>query len=128
MTWFNWFWYTEYSKMNPYYKEKWLKELRSGKFTQGHGTLCSMPTDGPDRGTVKDGEWCCLGVLYYAVNRNGPNMVNRYSGRKEAKGTLPTRLTEKVELEESASNELIDMNDHKKANFAAIADWIEENL
>lgn len=52
---------TNLVKMDPEWKAIWLEDLRSGKFTQGTGQLCSI---NEDDGVTRH---CCLGVLEQRV-------------------------------------------------------------
>jgi hypothetical protein len=42
--------------VNQEIKDKWIADLRSGEYRQGHGYLCVTRADGTT-------EYCCLGVL-----------------------------------------------------------------
>lgn len=128
--------------MNPEIKKKWVDALRSGKYTQGRGYLRD-----------ENNRFCCLGVLcdvlapegwtetvedpdydgdeyrgYYAFIEQLPEACNH----EEVKYTthLPHGIRKVCEVENqfAAQDQLIDMNDEKRASFHEIADWIEENL
>ncbi len=45
--------------MNRNIAKKWCEELRSGKYKQGIGDLCSISSDGK--------KYCCLGVLCHML-------------------------------------------------------------
>jgi hypothetical protein len=50
---------TETKKMNPEIKERWIAALESGEYPQGRGLL------------VRDGNYCCLGVLTDLAVKDG---------------------------------------------------------
>jgi hypothetical protein len=93
-------------KMNPKYKTRWIKALRSGKYKQGVGAL-----------KTESGKYCCLGVLSYCVDNNKPsNFSILYDAKRDKYG-----LTYKVR------HKLVEMNDGGKS-FKEIATWIENEL
>ena len=49
--------------MNKEIKEKWLKALRSGEYTQGQGFLKQMKDNTP--------QYCCLGILCDIAAKEG---------------------------------------------------------
>lgn len=129
---------TEFSKMDPEVKGKWLEALRSGRFQQGEGFL-------------KDGNGCncCLGVL--AEINNVPIRVDEDSniafefprGVELCSGSYDDLEDNSLYIDvhqtpigycgidKNARNALINRNDgvgHKKHDFNQIADFIEENL
>lgn len=124
--------------MKQIVKEKWVKALRSGKYTKGKGAL-----------KTKKNTYCCLGVLTdlysketgrgkwtknklddpaFKVNNetNGgtlPRSVQKWAGLNDPNprvwvGTVVTRR-EKT---------LASVNDHTRASFKGIAKLIETNL
>lgn len=117
----------EFKKMNPVAKELWLAALRSGKYTQGTGSL------------LKDGKYCCLGVLCEVaiesgeeVKRDTCQVEECYCGSGAFDGYTsfhPVSVGEWADLHpnDSEANTLAGMNDGGKP-FTEIADWIEENL
>lgn len=87
-------------------KKKWIRALRSGKYTQGYGRL------------ENNGVFCCLGVLCKVAGV-------KYYGHD---AVAPSKL-----LDTSLQNILIDMNDGTKSKnsrhtFNEIADWIEKEV
>jgi hypothetical protein len=111
--------------MNPIWKERWLKALRSGQYRQGQGSL--------NRG----GKLCCLGVLCDLVAKDGygrwerdldaPTVFRFKQGRENSRrGGLPTETQNLVGL--SSQSELIRRNDLSGQTFTQIADYIEKEL
>lgn len=103
-----------YYKMNPIWKEKWLKALRSGKFRQCSGALKSGNAYGQPT-------YCCLGVLrellpkqFHKMNRNGDDY-------------LPAELDEELKLYIKTQETLAELND-EGYSFDTIAGWIERNI
>jgi hypothetical protein len=133
--------------MNPEFKTQWIAALRSGEYTQGHGTL-----------QTHDNEFCCLGVLcdLYAKDgggewerRDSPGS-NSHIFRMDHNGDddyghqsrhyLPSNLREVAGLpdEFGGSGRLVglydlegcevvlsDLNDSKEFTFDQIADVID---
>lgn len=103
--------------MNPEWKAKWIEALRSGKFRQGRGDLCS-----------DDGAMCCLGVLRHI---HDPKDTGSDCGWGEFLNTDQMGL---FELSWREANLLTAMNDGsgpwagRRQTFDQIADYIEENL
>ncbi len=119
-------------------KKKWLKALRSGKYTQG---LCALKTIAEK----KKASFCCLGVLC-DINRKEFTMESaRYKNKEtvfsadglssssEIPGTIATEFlgaeskNRELNSTEEIQEELAGMNDGG-ASFKSIANWIEENL
>ncbi len=100
-------------------KEKWVKALRSGKYSQTTGKL--RKPDG----------FCCLGVLcdisgkgewedrtdYFSFRGYGAHVSN----------LTPIELAAEIGLTSYKEDELTSMNDRGKS-FDEIADWIEYNV
>ena len=118
------------------YKDKWLKALRSGQYTQARERLkCEQG-------------FCCLGVLMNTYDSNGWDEANGDMYHKsnkfgyhddivegeylygvaseDAELTLDTLSTFGISHDQQCH--LIKMNDHRLSNFNEIADWIEEKL
>ncbi len=51
--------------------DMWCAALRSGEYTQGRGSLCTVNDDGK--------QFCCLGVLCELYKQHDPSMDVRYS-------------------------------------------------
>lgn len=129
-------------KMNPEYKERWLKALRGRGYRQGTGVLRAK------RGGPKP-EYCCLGVLvnidddlkWEAEGKSTHNQFFLADGTDHTV-QLGNKLLKKYGISTAAQNHLIAMNDggdvcseagnfiteYDKCSFKQIADWIEENL
>lgn len=104
-------------KVRP--KKEWLAALRSGEYTQGIGSL-----------HWGDGRMCCLGVLIDATQDGEWRYDERHGAyRFNDAGGMPTNtVLNAVGLDRLDASWLSVMNDSKRWSFAAIADWIEENL
>jgi hypothetical protein len=92
-------------------QRKWIKALRSGKFTQGTGSLREEQPDGVD--------YCCLGVLCEVAG---------VSKRRWHQRILPgLHLTRELGLNLDLVWSLADMND-RGCSFNVIANELERNL
>lgn len=109
--------------MNIKLKNKWLRGLRSGEYTQGKGYLRN----------IKDNSFCCLGVLCDIQGRRWHKMPITGawaigSGTQiDVGGPMNRKLRRDVGGDDTTLSILIDMNDHDKS-FKQIANYIEENL
>lgn len=96
--------------MNKAIKKKWLKALRSGKYTQGFNQL-----------RVGGDQYCCLGVLEEIE-----------AGRiHNATANQPSRACLKrcgLDPDSQLIDDLAFKNDKLMWSFKQIADWIEKNL
>jgi hypothetical protein len=100
--------------MNKRLKTKWVKALRSGKYSQARGTLKNFNLVGGEKFT----SYCCLGVL----KEIEPKI--RRSSDKELLGPS-------CGIDIDTQYKLAAMNDgleRKQKSFRAIATWIEKNL
>lgn len=113
--------------MNPEVKEKWIKALESGEYTQGMGYLKSE----------LKGEYffCCLGVLCdIHANETGNEwdkndalcLDNIYSYLGE-KSFLPQGLTHWANLDPDDISYLVNRNDDG-STFDEISQYIRNNL
>ncbi len=128
----------KYPKMNKRIKAKWLKALRSGEYKQGREALKNVVSRGVYNGAtsrkLKKPTFCCLGVLCDLFSGKHDKWVEKDEDMFfEFKGArhferLPHTLQKKVKLDEGAMEDLIELNDSKKASFKKIADFIEANL
>lgn len=117
--------------MDAELKEKWVAALHSGDYRQGTLQLARQEGDGVYA-------FCCLGVLCdiagleYTVHESNDLVLGTYRRYKFEGGTdpatLPLTFREKVGIPTNEVDELIAMNDDRKASFDEIADYIEENL
>jgi len=118
-------------------RERWVRALRSGKYKQGWGRLCS----------VEHGEtsFCCIGVLaneelngHWIEESEGLQGFHRkglkiwwefyYDGSLFGEtGSLNNDALAELELSDFHQFKLTEMND-SGCSFSEIADWIEENL
>lgn len=121
--------------MNADVKKRWVEALRSGKYTQGRGSLRS-----------RDDEFCCLGVLCDITEPDGWSKV--YDGTHWTKDGLPhVSVFERVglpvmysgdetgtvyvkagELDRGHEYTSLDRLNDRGWSFTEIADLIEEQL
>lgn len=116
--------------MDKKLKTKWLKALRSGKYTQGKGAL-----------RTADNKFCCLGVLVDVMDKKAwpkttetvstlilgiDAQVECYVAENNGTGISP-ETRDRIGLKGSIHSDLIEMNDSGKS-FKLIADRIEEAL
>jgi hypothetical protein len=129
---------TEYPKIDPVFKARWLEALRSGRYKRGKGVL--------RRETPKGSEFCCLGVACDLTDPDRWRDEGFYSGSQgwgefDSGDTygLPFMPVESLDdnySEDDAACILLPlMNDGNAArgfkrsrSFKEIANWIEKNL
>jgi hypothetical protein len=106
--------------MDEKLKKKWVKALRSGKYRQAKGKLC----------TSTGASHCCLGVL---LDVQGADIFEEYPTNEDREtNTLPVEWS--AGLSFSTATELANMNDGagqfqgRRMNFKQIADYIEKYL
>jgi hypothetical protein len=103
-------------KMNPVWKRRWVKALRSGEYKQGQGQLRA--------GRGADAQYCCLGVLCAITGK-------RYRGTG---GMLPDNVMKLVGLTDDdpiigpKGRSATLLNDACRLSFKQIARLIEKNL
>lgn len=128
---------TEYPKLDPDFKRKWVEALRSGKYLQGKSLLASQSKEDADAVN-----YCCLGVagctvgipvnqmreesefsdiIDYEVGSGNPNLENKETSF--IMSVLPREL-----IFGNLVDKLVSLNDEQGKTFLEIADWIEENL
>ena len=110
---------------------KWIKALRSRKYTQGK---CSLVRNYGERRP----EYCCLGVACVVSGLTNDQIRDRLMLTDFKKGReLHSRLgltVDKIGRVEvfgemvRAQNALADLNDEQGKGFAYIASWIEKNV
>jgi hypothetical protein len=119
--------------MKTYWKNKWTKALRSGKYKQGTGYLRSA-----------DKEYCCLGVLCDIVAQSptgkklgikwNDNVISK--GKQTGNAVLPVFIRKIVGLKtndglfgdyESSPQRLTVLNDDDFLSFKKIADVIDKH-
>ena len=119
-------------KLEPKFKEQWLAALRSGRYVQATGVLCTL-----DRQDDKH-HMCCLGVAEHICGTSPEEMGSSLDI------TMPYDLANPKsprflfspgdDGEGSLGDYLASMNDGsvgrniERHSFEEIADWIEENL
>lgn len=95
--------------MDANQKQKWVTALRSGKYTQHHGTIC------PYRASIRTSKHlCCIGV---------GAAVTAFRGK-----AITQLAADHLGLSIPEKNHLVNMNDGGRASFDQIADYIEEKL
>lgn len=108
-------------------RDSWVKNLRSGEFIQGSSQLCRVDGDGHK-------SYCCLGVLadtlgsLVTFNDIDSALVSNRSTKLGSTGVFVQSELTLLGLTEDQQASLVRMNDNENRSFAAIADWIEENL
>lgn len=111
-----------YPAMDPAFKDKWIKALRSGLYPQGNNAL------------NENGKYCCLGVL--AEINNEPkkqtdektaSFTYTFSGYDNYRSTTVVPVAY-CGIDRGAQGRLMTMNDDEHKSFVQIADFIEKNL
>lgn len=121
----------DYPKLPVEFKNKWINNLRSGKFKQITGQLYV-----PEMYNTGILGHCCLGVGGCILGYNNDLMAR--SMLLTALSDIPQDIKKVMEtLTNFKDNDgqyitievhLVLMNDQFKKTFPEIADWIEENL
>lgn len=126
------------SIMKAYEKRKWTTALLSGEYVQGVGALRSVPND-----NGRPTEYCCLGVAQCAITGRQPKdeasllRNGRFGLSKKLQNALATAndhgaRDEDFQLIGFKTAPVRDTEDPtrftKKSSFAAIANWIDNNL
>lgn len=101
--------------MNPEIKQRWVKALRSGKYTQGR-TVMVDSIRGKDK-------FCCLGVL---CDIQEPNRVMWGPNTDNGNAVPPSSL--KAGLSTDDTHLMMEANDTHKWTFEDIATYIEVML
>jgi hypothetical protein len=133
---------TEYEKIDPEFKSKWVSALRSGNYSQAHGALKS-------EGLSSSAAFCCLGVGCDLIDPDAWHPLDEYlADYLEDEEDLPAEFQVAWDdldpgntadlpfIDKDAAEYLADLNDGRPykiipippASFAEIADWIEDNL
>lgn len=109
--------------IDPEFKAKWVKALRSGRYKQGTGKLRKR----------KDGklQYCCLGVACNLIdNKRWKPLLDNFNFGSIMSGQGPTEFSYNnliSGLRPSEVSILMNLNDTDQS-FNDIADWIEANL
>lgn len=90
--------------MKNEFKTNWIIALRSGDYTQFHGSIGI------------DNNLCCIGVGGAVAHLS------------QSFGWYTDEVAEAIGLHEFEQMELIRLNDELRAPFTSIADWIEINI
>lgn len=119
--------------MKVEWKDKWLKALRSGKYTQTRGVL-NRTIESSERSGTPVG-MCCLGVLCDVFAKEGlgewkgidVDGDRKFIYKDHTQVTQPPySLLEEIGLSDTAVETLIGLNDRQRKSFDEIADWIEQ--
>ena len=109
--------------MDAQVKEKWVAALRSGEYEQGTSAL------------LRDGKYCCLGVLCDIVDKDGWEEKNNHTsyrlfkyGDTREDTTLPDGLRDKLNITDTQICNVMTMNDSSNDDFNTIADYIEKEF
>lgn len=145
-----------YKKIDPMFKKKWLKALRSDIYQQAEGALVRHAgpygVDHPPVGDIstETHAFCCLGVAAEVLGKGKKSIWEKqFDSRIPSKaegtvakwryeddpgtsflkdmGLLPKELSDKVGLTAASQLRLSDLNDEGN-DFEFIADWIESDL
>lgn len=113
--------------MNPEIKQKWLSELRSGKYEQAFYMLCK----------ISDGKraYCANGLLCHIAEQHGvvkakavpinEMWVVWFDGHISYP---PPSVLRWAGLNDDYVNNIAAFNDFYRKSFEEIADFVEENL
>lgn len=109
------------TKMDRTIKENWIQALRSKKYKQGFTFL-----------RTADNDFCVLGVLCDIVDPDGwertfNNFHELYFHRNGLVSYPPAKILEKAGLSNGCVDEIYYLNDSKRMDFDALADYIEVN-
>jgi len=120
-------------------KNKWLKALRSGNYSQTRGVLFRAEQETRSDGEQLPAGYCCLGVLQHVIE-GGVSCTISHDGSKSPRYMPPFEWYEKYGLKELMLKKisldgdptcldgvLSRMND-VGSSFCEIADTIEEEL
>lgn len=100
--------------LEPKFKAKWVRALKSGKFKKRTGKLAHGET------------YCCLGVAACITGSFGKDFGG-YTLKRQNAG-LPNALMSQIGLTSGDEADLIRMNDTEGKSFKEIAQYIQENL
>ncbi len=104
--------------MDKFFKQEWIRALRSGKFEQGQQMLHNTESN----------TYCCIGVLCEIVPAMARIDTEYRTTYSENSTEIDVDMLEYFGLSEETQVGLIEMNDKEGLSFAKIADYIEENL
>jgi len=104
--------------MRKIIKKKWLNALRSKKFDQTEGSMCSY--DG--------GAFCCLGVLKSITGQLREEHWHDGYPMSVTKGEALETTMPYAGLSVEMQEKLIHLNDEKKYSFEKIASYISRNV
>jgi hypothetical protein len=111
----------EWPKIDPPFKRKWLKALRSGEYKGATGELMKTLKNGEPRG------FCCLGVAAVISGAPFKKLNGKQFITKPVSDSCTSHLPKELKNKSPLARKLANMNDGKQG-FKRIADWIENNL
>lgn len=113
------------------FAEKWVADLRSGRYTQGKNSLANV-LGAP--GSSEEYSFCCIGVACVTAGadvrtilREADISVYRENSLTAFKN-VPKELQYSTYTAEDLLHRCIHLNDNKEYSFEEIADWIEVNV
>ncbi len=107
---------SEYEKLDPTFKAKWIEALRSGNYKQGSAHLYHSHYN----------HYCCLGVAC-VVSGMKETDLRGFGYVPHSFKDVPPQLRGLTNVN-TTPGRLSRMNDNENMSFPEIADWIEENL
>ena len=123
-------------RMNPEYKEAFVKALRSGFYEQGLGALRTYKGKGKSC-------WCALGVLllvyikktkakhqwvFNTVRQSYMLHIQTETGDWQVYASIPATIAREMGLSHDAHEWILDMNDREQLGFPEIAELVEHGL
>lgn len=127
-----------YKKLDPDFKKRWVKALRSGKYSQTKSALRrTIPHPAGWKAIPDPAGWkvipdprfcypigfCCLGVACDVIDSKAWTTAEIPGWRKHAGGTVKNLPF----VTRTVAEKLAQMND-QGMSFSEIADWIDEHL
>lgn len=115
--------FMQYEKLDPEFKAKWVKALRSGRYEQGRAGLYSE----------NQNTYCCLGVACSILDIDNHVLNGKLYPNAIFSDIIPKLLVSNTKI----INSLVHKNDGYRSDnnptgkvysFNEIADWIETNL
>ena len=111
-----------YKKLDPKFKAKWVKALRSGRYKQTDNTLREINSKGESR-------YCCLGVACNIIDRKAWRTDFAFADDYHlAWGKYPSNETRHLKFVTSAVGSKHSQMNDSGSTFKDIADWIDKNL
>lgn len=99
--------------MNKEFIQKWIEELKSGKYKKGKGALRS-----------RSDKFCCLGVACGMLEPSGWKVFNGHSWHSGKMGSLSLEQLEKIGISDEIQDQLIGLNDSNET-FDEVINYLE---